>query len=50
MGDLFHSTGISIHFSMFLTFVQTQASDEQQKAWLGRARCRPLLVRQLGSS
>ena len=39
MGDMFHSCHLGgIHFSMFLTFVMTQANDAQKKAWLGGAR------------
>eukprot|EP00756_Hemistasia_phaeocysticola_P023045 Hpha_TRINITY_DN15868_c2_g3::TRINITY_DN15868_c2_g3_i2::g.192178::m.192178/K00232/E1.3.3.6, ACOX1, ACOX3; acyl-CoA oxidase len=35
MGSMFQSAHtLSLHFSMFLTFVQTQASDEQKKVWL----------------
>ena len=39
MGDLFETNGVaSIHFTMFLTFLKTNASKEQQKAWLPLAR------------
>jgi len=35
MGSMFQTAHtLSLHFSMFLTFVQTQASDEQKKLWL----------------
>jgi len=37
MGRFLESCGFSIHFSMFLTFLRTQASKEQQEAWLEKA-------------
>jgi len=37
MGTFIAGAGISIHFSMFLTFLRTQASKEQQERWLGPA-------------
>jgi len=37
MGRFLESCGFGIHFSMFLTFLRTQASKEQQEAWLPRA-------------
>lgn len=37
MGQFLSSSGISIHFSMFLTFVRTQADKAQQAAWLDHA-------------
>eukprot|EP00931_Biecheleriopsis_adriatica_P042963 TRINITY_DN24525_c0_g1_i2.p1 TRINITY_DN24525_c0_g1~~TRINITY_DN24525_c0_g1_i2.p1 ORF type:complete len:684 (+),score=155.84 TRINITY_DN24525_c0_g1_i2:41-2092(+) len=38
MRELFPTGSLGIHFSMFLTFIRTQASDEQQKKWLGPAQ------------
>jgi len=38
MGDMFETGGLSIHFSMFLTFLKTNASPEQQEKWLGAAQ------------
>eukprot|EP00929_Paragymnodinium_shiwhaense_P121053 TRINITY_DN93170_c0_g1_i1.p1 TRINITY_DN93170_c0_g1~~TRINITY_DN93170_c0_g1_i1.p1 ORF type:complete len:697 (-),score=185.83 TRINITY_DN93170_c0_g1_i1:363-2453(-) len=37
MRDMFQTGSLGIHFSMFLTFIKTNASEEQQKEWLGRA-------------
>jgi len=37
MGRFLDSCGFGIHFSMFLTFLRTQASKEQQEAWLDLA-------------
>jgi len=37
MGRFLESCGFGIHFSMFLTFLRTQASKEQQDAWLEKA-------------
>jgi len=34
MQDLFETGSLGIHFSMFLTFIRTQANEEQQKRWL----------------
>lgn len=35
MADFFDSAHLAgIHFSMFLTYIKTQANDEQQKAWM----------------
>eukprot|EP00662_Eupelagonemidae_sp_cell21_P039769 gene39769-18488_t len=30
--------GVFLHFTMFLTFLEAQASDEQKRAWLLPAR------------
>mmetsp|Transcript_120869 Transcript_120869/g.277150 ORF Transcript_120869/g.277150 Transcript_120869/m.277150 type:complete len:670 (-) Transcript_120869:105-2114(-) len=38
MGDMFETGGLGIHFTMFLTFIKTNASEEQQKMWLERAQ------------
>jgi len=38
MGDMFETGGLGIHFTMFLTFIKTNASEEQQKVWLERAQ------------
>ena len=36
MGTMFHSAHtFGLHFSMFMTFVKTQSSDEQLNKWLG---------------
>merc|ERR1719409_2105479 len=37
MTDMFQTGSLGIHFSMFLTFIKTNASEEQQKEWLPRA-------------
>ena len=35
MADMFETNGVaSIHFTMFLTFLKTNATDEQKKLWL----------------
>jgi len=39
MADMFEANGVAaIHFTMFLTFLKTNASKEQQKAWLEGAQ------------
>lgn len=38
MRELFTTGSLGIHFSMFLTFIRTQASPEQQKRWFGPAQ------------
>lgn len=38
MNDLFATGSMGIHFSMFLTFIRTQANEEQQARWLGPAQ------------
>lgn len=38
MGDMFTSGAMGIHFSMFLTFIKTNASKEQQDVWLEPAQ------------
>ena len=37
MGDLFNSSGIFIHFMMFLTFLRSNGTDEQKERWLDLA-------------
>merc|ERR1719491_497577 len=37
MGDLFRGGSMGIHFIAYLPFLQTQANDEQKKAWLDGA-------------
>lgn len=38
MVDMFETGALGIHFSMFLTFIKTNASKEQQELWLGPAQ------------
>merc|ERR1719440_2316912 len=38
MHDLFETGSLGIHFSMFLSFIRTQANEEQQERWLGPAQ------------
>lgn len=38
MASMYQTTGMGIHFSMFLTFLQTQSSDAQKKKWLNGAK------------
>lgn len=38
MAEMFETGALGIHFSMFLTFIKTNASKEQQDLWLGPAQ------------
>jgi len=38
MGQMFETAHMGIHFSMFLTYLQTQTTPAQKKAWLTKAK------------
>lgn len=38
MGEMFETGALGIHFSMFLTYIKTNASPDQQKKWLELAQ------------
>merc|ERR1719253_1806887 len=38
MAEMFETGSLGIHFSMFVTYIKTNGSDEQKKVWLERAQ------------
>merc|ERR1719253_271930 len=38
MAEMFETGSLGIHFSMFVTYIKTNASEEQQDVWLSRAQ------------
>ena len=38
MEDMFEHNGVFLHFTMMLSYIKSQGTEEQQKYWLGKAR------------